>query len=262
MTNISADEQAAVHAQRGLVLRAAGVCALVGTLAHLVAGVLHGALTAGTSQSSSAIIYHHVLATPPWAAVNLVSLLALLVWLAVFVALDCSSRSSLTWRGWLGRLASIVLGLGIAAATLLYLTDVVTVPALAEQWATAGPDRRAQLELLGDTVQIAIRIPLFHTLPILVFGLPFALLGAAHIGQDGVLPTWLGWASLVAGTTSLITGLSWSLGTTAIPELILWAGIQPLIWIWGLGAGVALWRTASRHLPERRDSVPRNAGAT
>lgn len=261
MTDISADQHAVVRNHRRLVLRAASVCVLAGTLAHLGAGVLHGALTAGTGQSSSAIIYQHVLTTPPWAAVNLVMLLALLVWLAAFVALDCSSQSIVTWRGWLGRLASSVLGLGIAAATLLYLTDVVTVPTLAEQWATAGPDRRAQLELLGDTVQIAIRIPLFHTLPILVLGLPFALLGAAHIGKDGLLPTWLGWVSLVAGTASFVTGISWSLGSTAIPELVLWAGIQPLIWIWGLGAGVALWRTASRYLPNARPRN-RNTGAT
>lgn len=244
MARPNTDQPSVVRDRRRTVLRAAGACALVGTLAHLVSGVLHGALTAGVDQSSSVTVYRHILDTPSWAAANLVMLLALLLWLAVFVALHRDSQSGATWRGWLGQLASLVLGLGIAAATLLYLTDVVTLPTLAEQWATAGPERRSQLEAIGDTVQIAIRIPLFHTLPMLVLGLPFALLGAANIGEDGLLPTWLAWISLIAGSAAFVIGTSWSLGSTAIPELVLWTGVQPLIWIWGLGAAIALWRRA------------------
>lgn len=246
----------AAENSRASMLRIVGVVAIVGTLAHITAGVLHGALTAGTDRSSSVTVYAHVLATPAWGAINLGLLLATLAWLAVFVGVERATPSDPTWRAWLGRLATVVLTFGVAAAALLFLTDAIVLPTLAEQWATAAPERQAELVVLGDTVQTVIRIPLFHVLPLFVFGLPFALIGAAHTDRASLLPRWLAWLTLTAGTTSFVMGLTWALGSTAIPEVILWALIQPFIWTWGIATGISLWRRS------RQSPCPRTGGPT
>lgn len=226
--------------------RGAGVCALVATVAYLAAGIAHGALTAGGDQSSSATVFEHVNNTPAWGPVNIVMLLAILGWLAVFVVLnDLSGGSDRT--AWLGRLSTLMLTLGIAAATLLYLVDAIAIPQLATQWAQAAPAEQAQLVATGDMIQNALRIPLFHTLPMFVLGLPFALLGLAHLNApSSPLPAWTAWIALIGGTAAFLMGLSWSLGSDFVPETVLWAIVQPLIWIWGIGTGITLIRNAGR----------------
>lgn len=226
-------------------LRGAGVCAIVATIAYLAAGALHGALTAGGDQSSSAAVFEHVNNTPAWGPVNIVMLLATMGWLAVFVVLnDLPGGSDRT--AWLGRLSTLMLTLGIAAAALLYLADAIAIPQLAQQWAQAAPADQARIVATGDTVQNALRIPLFHTLPMFVLGLPFALLGLAHVGPSSPVPTWTAWLALIGGTAAFLMGLGWALGMSFVPETALWAVVQPIIWIWGFGTGISLLRQAGR----------------
>ena len=40
-------------------------------------------------------------------------------------------------------------------------------------------------------------------------------------------------------------GLSWSLGSEFVLETALWAVVQPLVWISGIGTGITLIRKAS-----------------
>ncbi|MEV1293960.1 hypothetical protein [Pseudonocardia sp. NPDC049635] len=233
------------HPVSTATLRGAGVCAIVTTIVYLIAGILHGTLTAGGDQSSSETVFEHVNATPAWGPVNIVMLLATIGWLAVFVAInDLPGGGDRT--AWLGRLSTLALAFGIAAATLLYLADAIAIPQLAQQWAQAAPVEQAQIVATGDTVQNALRIPLFHTLPMFVLGLPFALLGLAHVkAPSSELPTWTAWLALIGGAAAFLMGLSWSLGTDFVPETMLWAVVQPLIWIWGISTGVSLLRRAS-----------------
>lgn len=232
--------------------RGAGVCAIVATAAYLTAGILHGTLTAGGDRSGSVAVFEHVNATPAWGPVNIVMLVATIGWLAVFVAINDLPGGD-DRRAWLGRFATLALTLGIATATPLYLADAIAIPGLARQWIQAAPTDQAQIVAIGDTVQNALRIPLFHTLPMFVLGLPFMLLGLAHVGTDGPVPAWTAWVALAGGTSAFLMGLSWALGVNVVPETALWAVAQPLIWIWGFGTGVALLRRAGSG---RRSTAP------
>lgn len=209
----------------------AGLCALLGTVANIVAGALHGSLSAGGATGSSAIIFRHVLTTPAWAVVNLISLLAIFAWLAAFVALADS---------WLGRLATQTLAIGAGILALLYLTDAFTIPELARQWAHAAPAEQRQLVATGDLVQQVIRMPLFNVLPTFVLGLPFGLYGVTHLRRTSPVPTWTAALAGITGAASFVIGLTWTVGSNTVPEIVLWTVLQPLIWVWGIATGIAL----------------------
>ena len=230
---------------RNLRLRVAAIATLIATALIILTGVLHGALSAGTDEAASATIYEHVLATPAWPAANLFMLIGLLGWLAAFAAIENAHPAG----GWIGRLATSTLAIGIAASTLLFLIDTVAIPELAEQWDAAGPQQQATLVAVGDALQSAIRTPLFDVLPLFVFGLPFALFGIAYFSARGPVPRWIAAVAAGTGTTTLIAGITWSLGSTLIPEMFLWAVALPLLWTWGAATGIALL-LASR--PARR----------
>ena len=230
-------------------LRVAGLCALLGTVANIVAGVLHGRLSAGSGVGSSAVIFRHVLDTPSWAVDNLISLLTMFAWLAVFVALGhrVDTRNS----GWVGRLAAVTLAIGTALVAVLYLTDAYTIPALAHQWAAASPGEQHQLVATGDLVQRVIRMPLFNVLPTFVLGLPFALYGLAQLHRPGPVPTWTAVVAGITGLAAFVIGLSWIAGSDTVPEIVLWVVIQPLIWVWGIATGIAVLLSSARTATSR-----------
>lgn len=237
-----ADTRPVDSRSRSAELRIGAGLAIAGTVLHATTGAFHGALTAGTDRSSSATVFQHVNDHPSWAVINLGMLVATLTWLGAVLVLARHSGSGSTWRTFLGQLAAAILTVGVASATLLFLIDAVVLPNLATQWATASPERQAELVAMGDTVQVLIRVPLFHVLPLFVFGLPFALAGAAHVGRGTLLPSWIGYLGLLAGSASFVTGCLWVLDLNVIPETIMWAVYQPLSWVWVIAAGICLWR--------------------
>ncbi|GAA1490582.1 hypothetical protein [Brachybacterium sacelli] len=227
-------------------LRTAGVITFIATVLSAVTGILHGTLTAGTDPSASETVYEHVLSTPAWAPANLFMLLGLLGWLATFAAMEKAHPGG----GWLGRFATMTFAVGIAASASLFLIDAIAIPGLAAQWETADPTQQATLVAVGDAVQVAIRTPLFNVLPLLVYGLPFALFGIAHCSRRGPAPRWAAVIAAATGTATFLAGITWSLGSTVIPELFMWAVALPLLWVWGVAVGITLMRT--RH-PEPSD---------
>lgn len=234
--------------RRTAELTTGAVCALLGTVVYATAGALHGALTAGTG--GARVIFAHVVDHPLWGLINFAILVAGLAWLVVFVvvarSLALSRGPTASGSAFLGQVATVMLTFGLAAATLLYLVDAVVLPNLASAWASS-PARQDALVELGNTVQSLIRIPLFHVMPLFILGLPFALMGGALISRHSPFPSWIGWLGAVVGTASFITASLWVVGIDIVPETVMWAVYQPLIWIWVIAVGIVLARRSRTH---------------
>jgi hypothetical protein len=214
-------------------------------LAYAFFGVLHGSLS---GSDGAEVIFRHVLERPYWALIHLGSMLAILLWLGAFVALERSfgtsgndSRFSLL-AGWL---AVISLTVGTAVSFLHFSIDGYVLTELADRWATAPPAEREEVARMGELVHTLLRQPLFVVELLFLFGLPFALIGLG-IALDWAYPAWFGWAGFVVGAATFVTGATWFVGLRVIPELVLFAALLPLEWMWTLALGVVMWRTSSK----------------
>jgi hypothetical protein len=222
-------------------LRIGSVCAIVGTLAYVIAGVLHGPLS---GSGGVEVIFRHVLERPYWVVFHLVSMLAIVCWLCAFVALvrsfqtagDNSKPSSLV--GWF---AIVGLTAGAAVSFLHFSIDGYALKELADGWATALPAERENIVRMGESVHVLLREPLFVSEIVFLFGLPFALIGLG-IALDRTYPAWLGWAGFAVGAATFVTGATWFVGLPIIPELTLFVALLPLEWVWILALGVVMWR--------------------
>lgn len=232
--------------ERRASLKVGSVCAAFGTLAYAAFGILHGS-TSG--RGGAEILFEHVLERPYWDLINLGSMLAILCWLAAFVALARSLGSGTSGGGsetsaMIGRLAVVSLTFGAAVASLQFFVDGYTLTALADRWATASPADQEGIVRTGDLVHTLIREPVFASEPIFLFGLPFALIGLG-ITLDQNYPAWFGWAGFAVGAATFVMGVTWFAGFDFIPELALWVALQPLEWLWLLVLGAVMWRRSS-----------------
>jgi hypothetical protein len=226
--------------ERRAVLRIGSVCAIVGTFAYASFGALHGPLS---GSGGAEVIFRHVLERPYWAPIHLGSMLAILLWLGTFVALERSSGASgndSRFSLLAGRLAVVSLTVGAAVSFLHFSIDGYVLAELADRWATAPPAEREEVVRMGEFVHTLLRQPLFVVELVFLFGLPFALIGL-RIALDREYPTWLGWAGAVVGTATFVTGAMWFANLRVIPELVLFVALLPLEWLWLLALGVVMW---------------------
>lgn len=223
--------------ERRAVLRIGSVCAIFGTLAYATFGVLHGPLS---GSGGAEVIFRHVLERPYWALIHLGSMLAILLWLGAFVALERSFGASGN-DSKLYSLAVVSLTVGAAVSFLHFSIDGYVLTELADRWATAPPAEREEVVRMGEFVHTLLRQPLFVVELVFLFGLPFALIGLG-IGLDREYPAWLGWAGFVVGAATFVTGTTWFVGLRVIPEVVLFVALLPLEWLWLLAMGVVMWR--------------------
>ena len=52
-------------------------------------------------------------------------------------------------------------------------------------------------------------------------------------------------AGFAVGAATLVTGITWFAGFDLVPELTLWAALQPLEWLWILVLGVVMWHESN-----------------
>jgi len=97
---------------------------------------------------------------------------------------------------------------------------------------------------MSDLLHTLIREPVFASEPVFLFGLPFALIGLG-VALDRAYPAWFGWSGFAVGAATLITGITWFAVVDLVPELTLWAALQPLEWLWHLVLGVVMWRESN-----------------
>jgi len=132
-----------------------------------------------------------------------------------------------------------------AVASLQFLVDGYTLAVLADCWAAASsPAEQESIVRMSDLLHTLIREPVFASEPVFLFGLPFALIGLG-VALDRAYPAWFGWSGFAVGAATLITGITWFAVVDLVPELTLWAALQPLEWLWHLVLGVVMWRESN-----------------
>lgn len=72
----------------------------------------------------------------------------------------------------------------------------------------------------------------------------FDLIGLG-VALDRACPAWFGWSGFAVSAATLVTGITWFAGVDLVPELTLWAALQPLEWLWLLVLGVMMWRESN-----------------
>ena len=72
----------------------------------------------------------------------------------------------------------------------------------------------------------------------------FNLIGLG-VALDRACPAWFGWSGFAVSAATLVTGITWFAGVDLVPELTLWAALQPLEWLWLLVLGVMMWRESN-----------------
>lgn len=93
---------------------------------------------------------------------------------------------------------------------------------------------------------VAAGVPIFAGEPVFLFGLPVSIMGGAVL-SGWHRSRWLGTLGLVVGGATFTLGVLWFVGVTLVPELVLWAVLQPLEWLWFILVGVAMWRQSVRN---------------
>lgn len=230
--------------ERRAFLKIGSVCAIVGTGAYAVSSALHGSLT---GSEGAEVFFRHVLQRPYWDLIHLGYMLAIVCWLGTFITVARSlgtSENDPSSSSLFGRFAVASLTVGAALTCLHFSIDGYVLTELADDWANASPQEREAIVQMGDFVHALLRTPLFVMEPILLFGLPCALIGLG-IAIDRTYPTWLGWAGFAVGLTIFVTGATWFVDLRIVPDLMLFAVLLPLEWSWLLALGVVMWRQSN-----------------
>jgi hypothetical protein len=190
------------------LLRVAGICALVGTLLSVAAGI--GFRDLMQEMRAEPVLDAIALQSPgTWGLVHLLFLLGTVAWVAALVALAASrTLGAGTGLGWIG---SAVLIIGAAVNVVNASIGGFGLGVLADAWTTALESERVSLRAAADTLLPVVggtwvgSILLFH-------GIPFVLFGLAVV-RSRWYPAWLGWMGAAAGLGSFVIGAAMILDT-------------------------------------------------
>jgi hypothetical protein len=218
-----------------LQTRAAAVCFVVGTVLLATCLILHGDLPADVSMEA-ALAY---IVTKPWFALHLGMMVSGLLWIAGFVALSASLRSSRASElaPWLTACALI----GGLFSLFDYAVDGYAF-GLADDWALATGERKADLLLMAET-GLRLLYGTARTEIVTFYGLSFLLAGLA-VALDGRYLHWLGAIGAVAGGAVVMLGSAALGGVALAPDKLVFVGIIPIEGVWLLVLGPHLWSRA------------------
>jgi hypothetical protein len=221
------------------LLRIGAVCAILGAVVSVAAGIGFGNLT---NESSTEVVLRYVSSYPYWywPSVHLGFILGALLWVGALTAVASSFTNVTGWA--LGRLgaASVILG-----ATIHIVDSSLNgfgVTALADVWAAAPASEQASLLRAGDTLlwilggTWASVVSYFHGMPFILFGLAVVL--------DRSYPGWIGWVGFVGGAGSLASGMIMFLSVGLAPGR-LYITFALVVSVWMVAMGVLMWRRAS-----------------
>lgn len=215
------------------------MCAIVGTIGYLVLFLLHGDLPDQTPESALAWV-----ADRPFSLLHMGIILCSLLWVGAFIALASSFVDATSWA--LGRLGSAAAVIGATLLAVHYRIDGPALEEVADAWAAAEGEERAELLKDGELVLLMTGggFPLYVAL---LLGLPFLLFGLAVLFGNAY-PSWLGWLGAVAGAGAFIVGVAnfSGFGFPPIESFVLFVFLADL---WMLIMGTQMWRrsTTSRH---------------
>jgi hypothetical protein len=225
--------------QRAL-LRIGAMCAILGALVSVAAGIGFGNLTNehGTVEVLQAIAARQ---RWYWPLVHLGFIIGAFLWIDAFIALATSLQRGLSWAlGWLGA-ATLIVGAAIHVADSSISGFGLT--ALANAWVDAPRTEQPNLLRIADTLLYILHgtWPSVHGF---FHGLPFILSGSA-VALSQRYPPWLGWAGTVGGAGSLVGGVLMFFGAGLASERFFIVFAQ-LVSLWMATMGVLMWRLATR----------------
>ena len=220
------------------ILRIGAVCAILGAVVSVAAGMGFGNLTNeyGTEQ-----VLRTIAARPRWywPTVHLGFIVGAFLWVGAFIALAVSLKSSVSWAlGWLGA-ATVIVGAAIHVADSSI--SGFGLNALASAWASAPAAEQSNLLRVGDTLLYLLN-GTWRSVHSYFHGVPFILSGAA-VALSRRYPAWLGWVGVAGGTASFLGGVLQFLGVVPGSERLVIVPAQ-VVSLWMVAMGVLMWRRA------------------
>jgi hypothetical protein len=236
-----------------VVSRASSAFLIAGGVAALVGGATHGDLPEDSGAAALRFLTDH----PAYALVHFVSILGGVLWALGLAGADGVRSSSLA--RWLMRSSGRTGLVGAGVLAVQFSLDGVGSEALAALWSEPGADR-AMLETVAEMApEVLIGVAL--TWVMLLYGLAPLLAGCALVADGDEL---LGWSGVVLGAFGTCGALVVALGSTVVPDWLVFAAaiIGGSLWAIALGVHdlvrIARHRAAGRlaTFPERRGSDP------
>jgi hypothetical protein len=224
------------------ILRIGAVCAIVGAVVSVAAGIGFGNLT---NEYGTDHVLRTIAARPwwYWPTVHLGFIVGAFLWVGAFGALAISLqrpplRSLSRALGWLGT-ATLIVGAAIHVADSSI--SGAGLAALARSWASAPASEQPNLLRVGDALLYVLHgtWPSVHSY---FHGMPFILSGSA-VALSARYPRWLGWVGVVGGAGSVVGGVLMFLGVRLGSERLFIVFAQ-LVSVWMVAIGVLMWRRA------------------
>lgn len=222
-------------ARERTILRIGAVCAVLGAVVSVAAGMGFGNLTNeyGTEQ-----VLRTIAARPDWywPTVHLGFIAGALLWVGAFVALAVSLKDGVSWA--LGRLgaATVIVGAAIHAADSSI--SGFGLNALAGAWSSAPASEQPDLLRVGDTLLYLLN-GTWRSVHGYFHGVPFVLSGAA-VALGRRYPAWLGWVGVAGGAASFLGGALQFLGAVPGSERLVIVPAQ-VVSLWMVAMGVLMW---------------------
>jgi hypothetical protein len=222
--------------REGTMLRIGAVCAIVGSVVSVAAGMGFGNLT---NEVGTERVLREIAARPAWywPTVHLGFIVGAFLWVGAFVAIATSLEYGASWAlGWLGVAAVLV---GAAVHVVDSSISGFGLAALAHDWTSAAATDQANLVRMGDMLLYGLN-GTWRSVHSYFHGAPFILTGAA-VAMSRRYPAWLGWFGVAGGTGSFLGGVLQFLGVVPGTErrVIVFAQAVSL---WMVGMGVLMWR--------------------
>lgn len=219
--------------------KAGSVLLIAGTLLGLVFNVMHprdidfSDLTRSTLSGAAG--------SDSWKAIHLGLVVAVFL---VILGLAAFSRSITGDSGTaLARLGFVAALIGGGALMTALALDGVAVKSLADAYLGGGDD--AGVALIGAQALLSLNSGLLSIAIVGFFGITNLLFGMAVAMGEGY-PKWLGWVAALLGAVAIAAGAIYFYdGNLTQVTLIVFVLVSLLLTVWGLIAGILLWRKAS-----------------
>ncbi|HEY2974666.1 MAG TPA: hypothetical protein VGJ48_19285 [Pyrinomonadaceae bacterium] len=228
----------AIQTREKTLLRTGAVCAILGSIISVAAGMGFGNLT---NEAGTETVLRTIASRPSWywPTVHLCFIIGAFLWVWAFNALANSLTSGISWT--LGRLGAVTIMVGAAIHIVDSSISGFGLTALAHAWANAHASEQASLLLIADTLHFVLNgtWPSVHSY---FHGVPFILAGLAVVFSRRY-PAWLGWVGVVGGAGSLVGGMLMFFGVS-LGRQRLFVVFAQIVSLWMVAMGVLMWRRA------------------
>jgi hypothetical protein len=219
-------------------LRIGAVCAILGAVVSVAAGMGFGNLT---NEVGIETVLRTIASRPSWywPTVHLGFIIGAFLWVWAFIALANSVTHGVSWT--LGRLGAASIIVGAAIHVVDSSISGFGLTALANAWANAQASEQADLLRIGDTLLYVLN-GTWTSVHSYFHGVPFILAGLAVVFSRRY-PAWLGSLGVVGGAGSLVGGglMFFDVGLGRQRYFVVFAQIVSL---WMVAMGVLMWRRA------------------